>query len=156
MTRFVGLHRHDVVIVGTPRLYFILDRANATRYHELHPAIVDTARVQREIISDLQRKNVTFVILKHIFSDEALDEVKKAFLRNLPEVGATDLDEFIQANYVEVRKFGRYAFWARKDVTIAVVESHAVQSFKPGETEDGRISRSVGVADSGSRGDGRR
>ena len=40
---FVGLHRHDVVIIGDVMIYFILNQSHATRYHELHPAITDTA-----------------------------------------------------------------------------------------------------------------
>ena len=50
---FVGLHRHDVVIIGDVMIYFILNHPIATRYHELHPAITDTAQVQHEIIRDL-------------------------------------------------------------------------------------------------------
>ena len=114
---FVGLHRHDVVIIGDIMLYFILDRSPATRYQELHPAIVDTSGVQREIISDLQRKRIPLIILKDIFSDKDLEKVKKQFLENLPNIGATDLDEFIRGHYVEVKRFGRYAVWERKDLT---------------------------------------
>ena len=52
---YVGVHRHDMVITGEPMLYFLMDRPSATRYHELHPAITDTAPIQREIIDELER-----------------------------------------------------------------------------------------------------
>jgi len=118
---FIGLHRHDVVIVGANAAdYFILDRPIATRYHELHPAVVDTADIQREIIRNLQDKNVSFIILKRIKADERLEEVKRNFLRNLPKVGATDLDRFIRANYVQVRTIGNNAIWQRKDRVVPV------------------------------------
>ena len=113
---FVGLHRHDVVVVGAnAHDYFILDRPIASRYHELHPAIVDTAVVQREIIRDLRDKNVSLIILKRIFSDAALDSLKREFRKNLPKVGATDLDDFIRANYVQVKEIHGNAIWKRKD-----------------------------------------
>ena len=116
---FVGLHRHDVVITGDIMIYFILDRPPATRYQELHPAIADTGDVQQEIIRDLRRKNIPLIVLKHIFSDEHLETVKKHFLKNLPNIGATDLDDFIREHYVEVRKFGGYAVLKRKDMLVA-------------------------------------
>lgn len=118
---FVGLHRHDVVVVGANATdYFILDRPIATRYHELHPAIVDTADIQREIIRDLQDKNVSLIILKRIKPDERLEVVKRDFLRNLPKIGATDLDRFIRANYVQVREIGSDAIWKRKGSVVPV------------------------------------
>jgi hypothetical protein len=121
---FVGLHRHDVVIVGgNANIYFILDRPIATRYHEIHPAVVDTADVQREIIRDLQDKNVSLIVLIRIFTDEHLEKVKSNFLRKLPQIGATDLDMFIRTNYVEVRKFDRYAIWKRKNTAVPVAGS---------------------------------
>ena len=111
---FVGLHRHDVIIIGDVMIYFILNRLNATRYQELHPAVTDTASIQREIIRDLKAKNIELVILKHIFPDETLERVKSGFHRNLPHIGASDLDDFIRENYVEVEKFGPYAVWQRR------------------------------------------
>jgi hypothetical protein len=111
---FVGLHRHDVVVIGDVMIYFILNHPNATRYQELHPAITDTAPVQSEIIGDLTARNIELVILKHIFADETLERVKTDFLRNLPHIGATDLDAFISEHYVEVEKFGPYGVWQRK------------------------------------------
>jgi hypothetical protein len=112
---FIGLHRHDVVIINDVMLYFILNRPSATRYHELHPAIADTAPIQREIIGDLQNKNVPLIILKHIFPDKTLELVKKDLLKNLPQIGATELDTYIREKYVEARQFGDYTVWQRKD-----------------------------------------
>ncbi len=111
---YVGLHRHDVVIVGDTLLYFVLDRPSATRYPELHPAITDTAAVQREMIADLTANNVGAVVLKNVFPDDRLDEVKAAFQRNLPQVGATVLDDYLRANFEKVERFGPYVVWRRK------------------------------------------
>ena len=122
---FVGLHRHDVVIMGDTMVYFILNRPSGTRYHELHPAITDTASVQREIIHDLQNKNIPLIVLKHFFSDEILEKVKKDFLKNLPYIGASDLDQFIRANYVKSRIFGPYSVWEKKDRLIRITETRS-------------------------------
>ncbi|MBI5653284.1 MAG: glycosyltransferase family 39 protein [Chloroflexi bacterium] len=110
---FVGLHRHDVVIISDVMLYFILDRPVATRYQELHPAITDTARAQQEMIRDLERERVAYLVLKNIFADDVLESVKRDFLKHLPNVGATDLDQYIRANYTLTRQFGAYAVWQR-------------------------------------------
>jgi hypothetical protein len=121
---FVGLHRHDVVVVGDTMIYFILDRPLATRYQELHPAWTDTAPIQQEIIQDLQAKKVSVIILKRIFTDDELNRTKKDFLKNLPNIGATDLDDFIQDNYVKVRKFGPYTIWKRKGAEMQITEAY--------------------------------
>ncbi len=112
---FIGLHRHDVVIIGDKMLYFLLDRPSATRYQELHPAITDTAPVQREIIDDLINKNVRLIVRKYIFDDVALDRMKTSFLLNMPHVGATLLDEFLSERYERVREIGPYEVWQLKE-----------------------------------------
>jgi hypothetical protein len=113
-TIFVGLNRHDVVITNDVISYFVLNRKSSTRYHELHPAVADTAAVQREIIGDLRDENVDMLILRYIFSDQHLERVKKDFQKNLPHVGATVLDEFIREHYVPVERFGSYTVWRQK------------------------------------------
>ncbi len=115
---FVGLHRHDVVVQSDVMLYFILNRSSATRYEELHPAIVDNSPTQREIINDLQTKQVSLIILAHMFPDARLEVIKKDFQRNVPYIGATDLDQFIHQKYLKVRQFGRYEVWQANE-TIA-------------------------------------
>lgn len=119
---FIGLNRHDVVVYGDVMLYFILNRPNATRYQELHPAITDTAPIQREIVNDLRGKKIPLIILKQLFSDEVLDEVKKDFLKHLP-IGATELDDYIRENYAEVRRFGSYQIWQRREDAFRVAPS---------------------------------
>jgi hypothetical protein len=111
---FVGLHRHDAIIVNDVRMYFLLDRPIAIRYQELHPGIADTKPVQQEIIDDLIRENVKLIILGHFFSNETLEVVKKNRLQNLPQTGAMDLDGFIRENFVAVQKYGDYEIWRRK------------------------------------------
>jgi hypothetical protein len=110
---YVGLHRHDAVIVNDIMIYFILDRPSLTRYQELHPAITDTAPIQSEMIEALEQDNAPLIVLKHMFPDDVLDEVKANFQENLPQVGATDLDNYIAQNYRRAQDFGPYSVWER-------------------------------------------
>lgn len=116
---FVGLHRHDVVVIGDIMIQFILDRPIPTRYQELHPAIADTQPIQQEIIRDIQEKDVDYIILRKIFPDPVLDQVKQDFLKNLPHVGAMDLDNFIRDNYIHVESFGPYTVWQLKELNLS-------------------------------------
>ena len=113
---FVGLHRHDTVVIGDGKLYFILNRANATRQDQLHPGIVDTAKIQRQMIQDLQRNNVRYIVIRHVFDDKALDKLRKIWSVTLPESGSLELDAFIHEHYQKLESTGQYEIWGRKDV----------------------------------------
>jgi hypothetical protein len=111
---FVGLHRHDITVVGDGKMYFILDRRNATRHDQLHPGIVNTARVQRDMIHDLQAHDVAYIIIRHVFDDKPLDRFMKYLKDKLPQTGATDLDEYIKHNYRMIEATGQYEIWERR------------------------------------------
>ena len=110
---FIGLHRHDTTVIGDGKMYFILDRLNATRQDQLHPGIVDTTKIQREMIRDLQAHDVRYILLKHNFGDKVLDEFRKIWSVTLPESGSTELDEYIRAKYRKVRTIGQYEIWRK-------------------------------------------
>lgn len=112
---FVGLHRHDTVVIGDGKMYFILDRRNATRQDQLHPGIVDTARIQREMIRDLQRNDVEYIVIRHVFDDKALDRLRENWKKTLPESGATELDSFIREHYQRLESSGQYEIWGRRE-----------------------------------------
>ncbi len=111
---YSGLDRHDIVILNDVVLYFWLDRPPATRYHELHPGIADTAAGQREIVAELREQEVPLLVLWNRFPDDVLDEVKRRHAEHL-DIGATELDRFIAAHYQESRRFGRYTVWVLRD-----------------------------------------
>jgi hypothetical protein len=97
---FVGDQGHDKVFVNEVLLYFLLDRPDATRYPELHPGITDRTDVQQEIIGDIQKNNVQWVILATHPSTEP----------NLSQYGAGSklLDHYLAENFEAVQTFGRY------------------------------------------------
>jgi 4-amino-4-deoxy-L-arabinose transferase-like glycosyltransferase len=115
---FVGLHRHDTVVIGDGKMYFILNRASATRQDQLHPGIVDTAMIQREMIHDLQRNRVRYLVIRHVFSDQALDKLRKIWAVTLPGSGALELDAFIRENYQRLESTGQYEIWGRRDIQL--------------------------------------
>ena len=111
---FLGLHRHDVVVIGYSRLYFALDRLNATRHDQLHPGVVDKRGAQEQIARDLEANNVEYIILKHIIPDDRLDEIKVIQGRHIPDSGATYLDEYIRQHYSMIDGIDRFEIWQRR------------------------------------------
>ncbi|MGC9064507.1 MAG: hypothetical protein ACP5JL_07520, partial [bacterium] len=59
---FIGDSRHDRIFVNDIMLYFLSERNSATKYHELHPGLATTKEVQDEIIEELKRNNVRYVV----------------------------------------------------------------------------------------------
>ncbi len=111
---YVGQSRHDVVVIGWPHIYFMLDRPPATRYEMLEAGLVDTAPIQAEMVRDLKNKNVQLIVLVKVFDDDDMDRKKAFKQRNLPQVGATLLDEFIHSNYEQVKQFRWLTVWLKK------------------------------------------
>jgi hypothetical protein len=112
---FVGEHRHDMVIVGDTRLYFALGRPSATRYHELHPGVVNTPEVQAEMIRDLERQRVALVIRRRRFDDAVLDAALERLRRGMPRAGATALDAHLDRAYVPLAQIGRFEVLRRRE-----------------------------------------
>ncbi|MEZ4218117.1 MAG: hypothetical protein R3E88_16645 [Myxococcota bacterium] len=104
---YVGLARHDAIVIGKPSLYFLVDRPVATRYHELHPGVSDRADVQREMISDLEREGVRCVVRWNFgWPDARLDAILAARRRALPALGAGLLDAYLDTHFERVARHG--------------------------------------------------
>jgi hypothetical protein len=110
---YIGLNRHDTMLTNDLLGYLFLARPIPVRYHDLHPAVADRSKAQREMISDLESKRPPLIVIKSYFSDEELDAIKAGFQKNLPGVGATDLDEYIHAHYVAAADFSPYRVLSR-------------------------------------------
>ena len=111
---FVGCNRHDVIVVSPSLLYFILERHSPTRYHEMHPAVADTDRVQREIVAGLDESRVRYAVLWERFDDDALDRVQRGRRIALPDTGATRLDEYFRNKFEPIARYSRYHIWQRR------------------------------------------
>jgi hypothetical protein len=116
---YVGLVRHDAIIISNQTFYYFADRRVASRYNELHPGVADRDDAQREIIADLNRLNVRCIVLWAFgWPKSVMDEELAHRRRYIPEVGATTLDEFIRREYQEVGRYGEYILLWRKGADV--------------------------------------
>lgn len=99
---FVGNSRHDRIFVNDIMFYFLSERHSATKYHELHPGLATTKEVQLEIVDELKRNNVKFIVLWS--GAENVAEPNESSLSS----GITILDDYIRTNYAPVMYFGPY------------------------------------------------
>jgi hypothetical protein len=97
---FVGNNRHDLTYNNDIMFYFLSERASASRYHELSPGSAASRPVQSEIVEDLQRHNVRYLVLLTRFQNPGGT--------NEP-VPVRLLDEFIANNYQAIQKFGDWS-----------------------------------------------
>jgi hypothetical protein len=110
-----GVDRHDAVVGNDQNFYFLSDRLPATRYNELHPAVVDRADVQREMIADLERHEVTCVVIWYFrFGDPDVRIARRR--ERLPEVGADLLDRYLADEFEEIARIGQYGILWRRGV----------------------------------------
>jgi hypothetical protein len=98
---YVGNTRHDQIYYNNAMFYFLSGRRSATRFAELHPGIVTTYKAQCEIIDEIKRQKVTYVVLW--MAPEATEPN-----RSSESSGVTILDDFIKANYDQIAGFGKY------------------------------------------------
>jgi hypothetical protein len=101
--------RYDRVRVGDTLLYTLLDRTNPTRYDVAQPGVVTTAAVQREMRRDLDRSRARLVI-------RWLSPVARATEDNGSgrSSGVRILDEYIDAHYARVGRYGSYLLLERR------------------------------------------
>ncbi len=105
---YVGLSRHDRVFANDAMFYFLAQRPSATRYHELHPGLTNTLSVQREMVADLERHQVRYLVLTNMF--EGANEPNDSAL----STGVTLLDEYIAEHYRTVNVSGPYRILVRR------------------------------------------
>ena len=106
---FVANPRHDLVKVGNPLVYVLLDRPNPTRYDVMQPGVVTSAPVQREIVGDLRRARPRLIV-------RWLDPVASEAEPNgagRPS-GMRILDRYLAREYAPVRRFGDYEVLGRR------------------------------------------
>jgi hypothetical protein len=101
--------RYDRVRVGDTLLYTLLDRTNPTRYDVAQPGVVTTADVQREMRRDLDRSRARLVI--RWLSPVAAETEDNGSGRSS---GVRILDEYIDAHYARVGRYGTYLLLERR------------------------------------------
>ena len=106
---YVGNGRHDRVFVNEVLLYFLADRGSATIYHENHPGLTTTKKVQAAIVRDLEEYGVRCLVLSTRF-----DNVREPN-ESAESSGVTVLDDYIRSCFKPEREFGpHYTVWTRR------------------------------------------
>ena len=105
---YLGLSRHDRVFANDVMLYFVMQVNSPTRYHELHPGLVNTPPVQQEMLADLEKYKPNTVVLTDMFegANEPNDSSKSS--------GVTILDDYIKSHYKLTLINGSYKIYRRK------------------------------------------
>ncbi len=104
---FVGNTRHDLISANDIMFYFLAERRCAGRYHELHPGLATTLKVQKEIVHSLIENNVDYVVLAAGFEKSGENN------KSATSSGITHLDRYIRDHYRTIRKFGPYRIMKR-------------------------------------------
>lgn len=105
---FVGNSRHDRIRVNYVLFYFLAQRDSGTRYFDLHPGVVTTPLIQQEIIGDLQKNNVTYLVLW----DEGNETEPN---KSNQSSSITDLDVYIENKYDPIKTFGKFTIYELKN-----------------------------------------
>jgi hypothetical protein len=105
-TIYVGVIKHDTLLSNDVMLYFLTERKSATRFAELHPGVVTTEIVQREMIRSLTESDTRVLVLTSSISAQS----------NLSSVssGVHLLDEYIAENFVLEVDYGSHQIWTRR------------------------------------------
>jgi hypothetical protein len=116
---YVGVVRHDAVVISDQSFYYLAGRRVASRYNELHPGFADREDIQREIIRDLNRLQVRCAVLWEFgWPKPVLDDIVAFRQRHIPELGSTVLDEFLRREFEQVARYGEYILVWRKGVPL--------------------------------------
>lgn len=105
---YVATRRSDLVTSGTPLFYVLADRPNPTRYDIQAPGVINTARVEREVIGDLERARPRLVV-RWTAPVTAEHEPNRAGQSS----GVRLLDVYLARRYHPVARFGYYVVLAR-------------------------------------------
>jgi hypothetical protein len=105
---FIGLSRHDRILMNDLLTYFVSDRLPATRWSHFDPDLQTRADIQSEMINELDRQSVRYVILEGQYDSQV-----QASNDSSKSSGVTLLDDYIRRNYRQVETLGSLSVWLR-------------------------------------------
>ena len=111
---FVGNPDHSRIFFGNLQPYWLANRPIGVRTFQLETRIATEANVQREIISDLNRNDVKWVVIDYA------PEFADSTFQKQDYVGAKLLDQYIASQYREEARFGPYAILSRRGLSTGV------------------------------------
>jgi len=104
---YIGLNRHDKVFVNDVASYFQAQRMPVTKWHHFDPGLQSSAKVQAEIVSDLEKNKLQYVWLEPTWDDVAEPN------ESAKSSGVHLLDVYIREHYHLEQTFGRITIWKR-------------------------------------------
>ncbi|MFN3819239.1 glycosyltransferase family 39 protein [Blastomonas sp.] len=105
---FAALGRHDKIFVNPVYLYFSTDRLPGTHWHHFDPGLQTRADIQTQIVADLQRNKVNWVV-----RDFSFDDIKEPN-KSSRSSGVKILDEYLASRYRPVASSGETQIWLAK------------------------------------------
>jgi hypothetical protein len=106
---YVATRRADLVTAGNPLLYVLARRPNPTPYDIAAPGVITSARVQREVVADLER-TATPLVIRDTGPRTAAREPNAAGRSS----GVRILDAYLARRYAPVARFGSLRLLARR------------------------------------------
>ena len=112
---YSGVARHDAIVIGNQRFYWLTGNPPCTRYNELHPGFADSESGQVEIIRSLESGPVRYCVIWDFgWSETVLDGIAAKRRDFDPELGCSDLDQYLKREYELVARFGEYRILRRR------------------------------------------
>ncbi len=101
----VAAGRHDKIFANAIAFYFEADRLPGTRWHQFDPGLQNLGEVQQQIIDDLKRNRVNWIVRDSTFDSvlEPNDSAKSS--------GVRLLDQYLTSNYRPVARAGKIEIW---------------------------------------------
>jgi|SRR5215469_3987168 len=105
---FVGLPRHDRIFANDNLIYYATQRLPATKWSQFDPFLVNSDRIQAQIVSELEATAPPYVVMDSEYEDvhEPNDSSKSS--------GVTLLDDYIRSKYRFLQAFGEMSVWERR------------------------------------------
>jgi hypothetical protein len=115
---YVGVKRHEIIVINDPRFYYLSQRLSCCRYSELHPGITDRMPQQQEIIQDMERHDVRALVIWNFgWSDSLMNQLLAEKVAAVPGTDETLLNSYIEEHFRPLKQFGEYVLLWRRDLT---------------------------------------
>jgi hypothetical protein len=104
---FVGLPRHDRIVINNVLLYFAMIRKSATQWYQYDPGITTSEQIQRIMIRDLEHAKPKLVIINDVWAEQEPND-------SAVSSGVTLLDDYIRTMFGPAATFGEYIILQRR------------------------------------------
>jgi hypothetical protein len=104
---YVGLTKHDRVLVNDNLIYFATQRMPATRWSHFDPFLQNRYDVQKQMVHELEVNAPPYIVL-----DSEWDSVREPN-ESAKSSGVTLLDDYLRDNYHYTTSFGQLSIWQR-------------------------------------------